>query len=76
MASGLVVSDFKFITEAGDVVVLAERKGPAPTEPPAFRTGEHTFFEDGSRIHGGVNLGNGPRYGLGLFNEQVEEVIR
>lgn len=73
--SGLAVPDYTFNTERGDTVVLAERTGPPPVEAPEFRTGEHTFFEDGSVVHSGINLGNAPRYGLGLFNEQVEEVI-
>lgn len=66
---------YTFRTEPGDIVVLKERQGPCPTEAPIFRTGEHTFMPDGSAIHSGLNITGEPRYGLGLFNEQIEERV-
>lgn len=67
-----VVPDYTFLAERGDVVVLAERTGPAPSVAPTIGTGEHVFYQDGSPIHEGMKLYDGDRYGLGLFNEQVE----
>ena len=70
----LALPDYSFRTDIGDTVVIAERIGPPPPRPLVSRTGEHTFIEDGSVIHSGINLSNEARYGLGLFNEQVKEM--
>lgn len=65
---------YYFETESGDTVVLTERVGECPDTIPLAQ-GEREFFEDGSIIHGGVDLSGEPRYGLGLFCQERAETI-
>lgn len=65
---------YTFTTEPRDVVVLAERSGPAPSQMHADR-GYFDIAEDGSVVHSGVNLENRPRYGLGAFHLDYVDII-
>ncbi len=66
--------DFSFNTEAGDVVVLAERRGRCPDKV-EFREGTSRYYRDGSRIHSGENLTGLDRYGMGVFHQEIMETI-
>jgi hypothetical protein len=66
--------DYTFATNAGDVVVLMQREGPAP-QTVSYRQSSRQFEPDGSLIHSGINIDVGDRFIMGVFSQEVDETI-